>query len=73
MGIHCEETQDSITIYPGTPKPCTVATYDDHRMAMAFAPAAIVFPGLRINEPQVVTKSYPQYWEDMQKAGFEVK
>lgn len=60
-GTRCEPTLEPID------------TYDDHRMAMAFAPAAIVFPGLRINEPQVVTKSYPQYWEDMQKAGFEVK
>lgn len=59
-GTRCEPTLEPID------------TYDDHRMAMAFAPAAIVFPGLRINEPQVVTKSYPQYWEDMQKAGFEV-
>ena len=60
-GTRCEPTLEPID------------TYDDHRMAMAFAPAAIMFPGLRINEPQVVTKSYPQYWEDMQVAGFEVK
>ena len=46
-----------------------IETYDDHRMAMAFAPAAIVFPHLLINEPDVVTKSYPNYWEDLTKAG----
>lgn len=50
-----------------------IDTYDDHRMAMAFAPAAIKFPGLRINNPQVVTKSYPQFWDDLRKAGFTVE
>lgn len=50
-----------------------IDTYDDHRMAMAFAPAAIMFPGLRINNPQVVTKSYPQFWDDLRKAGFTIE
>lgn len=49
-----------------------IDTYEDHRMAMAFAPAAIFFPGLRINNPEVVSKSYPQYWEDLRKAGIEI-
>ena len=48
-------------------------TYEDHRMALAFAPAAMRFEGLLINNPQVVTKSYPQFWEDIKAAGFEVK
>lgn len=42
-----------------------IATYDDHRMAMAFAPAAYRFPGLQIAHPEVVTKSYPHFWEDI--------
>ena len=50
-----------------------IDTYEDHRMALAFAPAAILFPGLRINEPQVVTKSYPEFWDHLKAAGFEVK
>lgn len=49
-----------------------IDTYEDHRMAMAFAPACIIFPGLKINNPQVVTKSYPQFWEDLKKAGFVI-
>ncbi len=49
-----------------------IDTYEDHRMAMAFAPACIKFPGLRINNPEVVSKSYPNYWEDLRKAGFEI-
>lgn len=50
-----------------------IDTYEDHRMAMAFAPAAILFPGLIINNPEVVSKSYPHFWEDLKKAGFEIK
>lgn len=47
-----------------------IYTYEDHRMAMAFAPAVFRFPNLRINDPEVVSKSYPHFWEDLQKAGF---
>ncbi|WP_293740704.1 3-phosphoshikimate 1-carboxyvinyltransferase [uncultured Parabacteroides sp.] len=50
-----------------------IATYEDHRMAMAFAPAALVLPeGIEIADPQVVSKSYPHYWEDLKSAGFVV-
>lgn len=50
-----------------------IDTYEDHRMALAFAPAAYRFPAVRINAPQVVTKSYPHYWEDLRKAGFKIE
>jgi 3-phosphoshikimate 1-carboxyvinyltransferase len=50
-----------------------IDTYEDHRMAMAFAPLAIKFPGLRINNPEVVSKSYPNYWDDLHQAGFTIK
>ena len=51
-----------------------IATYEDHRMAMAFAPAALVRPeGIQIAHPEVVSKSYPHYWEDLRKAGFVVE
>ena len=49
-----------------------IDTYEDHRMAMAFAPACIMFPGLRINNPEVVSKSYPNFWNDLKAAGFSV-
>lgn len=59
-GERCEPEADPI-----------IATYEDHRMAMAFAPAALVLPkGLKVADPEVVTKSYPAYWEDLRKAGF---
>ena len=50
-----------------------IDTYEDHRMALAFAPAAFRMESLRINNPQVVSKSYPKYWEHLKAAGYEVK
>ncbi len=47
-----------------------IETYNDHRMALSFAPAAFRFPGLRIDHPEVVTKSYPEYWNHLRQAGF---
>jgi len=51
-------------------KNIVIETYDDHRMAMAFAPICLKTGEISINEPMVVTKSYPGYWEDLGKAGF---
>ena len=42
-------------------------------MALAFAPASASFPGLRINDPSVVSKSYPRYWDDLRKAGYVIE
>lgn len=49
-----------------------IETYHDHRMALAFAPAALYFPGIIIKDAMVVTKSYPSYWEDLKKVGLEL-
>ncbi len=74
LGYLLQDVQDSILIWDG--ERCqpeaqpVIQTYEDHRMAMAFAPAALRFPEMRIAEPQVVTKSYPTYWENLQQAGF---
>lgn len=54
------------------PRAVEVATYDDHRMAMAFAPLALRIPGLRIADPQVVVKSYPGFWDDLRRVGFKL-
>ena len=50
-----------------------IDTYEDHRMALAFAPFALKQPGLIINNPQVVTKSYPNFWEDLKHVGFNIE
>lgn len=47
-------------------------TYKDHRMAMAFAPLAFVNGELIIDDPHVVKKSYPEYWNDLEKLGFQI-
>lgn len=49
-----------------------IATYKDHRMAMAFAPAALVTEGVSIAEPSVVTKSYPAFWDHLRGTGFSI-
>jgi 3-phosphoshikimate 1-carboxyvinyltransferase len=49
-----------------------IETYDDHRMAMAFAPAALCMGEIHIAHPEVVSKSYVGYWDDLRKAGFEI-
>ena len=48
------------------------ATYEDHRMAMAFAPLAM-HGAIKIEEPEVVVKSYPAFWEDLQSLGFQIE
>jgi 3-phosphoshikimate 1-carboxyvinyltransferase len=49
----------------------TVKTYGDHRMAMAFAPLALL-GNINIENPEVVEKSYPTFWEEMMKVGFDI-
>ena len=77
LGYILQDAQDSILIWDG--ERCqpeaqpVIQTYEDHRMAMAFAPAALRFPETYIAEPQVVSKSYPAYWENLKQAGFQIE
>ena len=77
LGYVVKSEQDSILIWNGErcePEASPViATYEDHRMAMAFAPAALLVPSVQIAEPQVVSKSYPGYWKDLKQAGFGIE
>ncbi|MGE0019070.1 MAG: 3-phosphoshikimate 1-carboxyvinyltransferase [Draconibacterium sp.] len=50
-----------------------IETYHDHRMALAFAPMALAGKPVFINDPMVITKSYPDFWNDLKKAGFSVE
>lgn len=63
MGIRCETTQDSITVYPGTPRPCTVQTYEDHRMAMGFTLTGLRTAGIVIDNPGCCRKTFEDYYE----------
>jgi len=55
------------------PEKITISTYDDHRMAMAFAPLALLIKEVEMEDYEVVEKSYPDFWKDLQIAGFTVK
>ncbi len=50
-----------------------IDTYNDHRIAMALAPLAIPLGGIRIKDPLVVDKSFPQYWQQLKQVGFQLK
>ncbi len=63
VGIHTEITEDSITIWGGTPHGASIQTYDDHRMAMSFALLGSRIEGIVIEDPSVVTKSFPMFWD----------
>ncbi|MDC1105974.1 3-phosphoshikimate 1-carboxyvinyltransferase [Prolixibacteraceae bacterium] len=52
--------------------PCIFDTYKDHRMAMAYAVVGMFNHPIYINEPMVVTKSFPRFWEDLSKVGFDI-
>ncbi len=54
------------------PEKVFINTYDDHRMAMAFAPLALMIPEVEIEDADVVEKSYPAFWRDLEKVGFEL-
>lgn len=77
LGYAIEEENDSVLYWNGERCEAEVspliATYEDHRMAMAFAPAALCCPSVRIAHPHVVSKSYPRYWDDLRQAGFRME
>lgn len=63
LGIFCEEEQDAITIYPGTPQPAVIHTYEDHRMAMAFALIGLCIEGIEISNPMCCRKTFETYFD----------
>lgn len=67
LGIDVEEHIDGLTIYPGTPRGGTVQTYNDHRIAMAFALVGLRVPGIAIADPECVQKTFPNFFEKLQE------
>ena len=63
VGIHCEETEDSITVYPGKPHAALIETYEDHRMAMAFSLIGLKTEGIVIHNPMCCRKTFENYFE----------
>ena len=78
FGANISVTNDSLTLearspllWRGVGGEVSVSTYQDHRMAMAFAPLALKIP-LVIQDAEVVSKSYPSFWEDLKSFGFQI-
>ena len=63
LGIRVTVRRDGLTVHPGQPSAGAVETYHDHRMAMSFAVTGLRTPGLRINDPGCVSKTFPDFWE----------
>ena len=77
LGFQIEDRNNSELLWDGIRNKACISTdeigidtYEDHRMAMAFAPVALKDGSIVINNPQVVSKSYPGYWEDLESLGF---
>ncbi len=76
LGVEVEQESDSVLSWDGRRHVVdavpVIATYEDHRMAMAFAPACMRVGQMVVEKPLVVGKSYPTYWENLRKAGFRI-
>ncbi len=73
LGANVSVTNDSLTLEPSEKinENISIKTYQDHRMAMAFAPLALIVP-IIIEEAEVVSKSYPTFWDDLKSVGFTI-
>ncbi|MFY9256154.1 MAG: 3-phosphoshikimate 1-carboxyvinyltransferase [Fuerstiella sp.] len=65
-GIQADEFEDGLTIFPGSPQPAEIETYDDHRMAMSFALLGLKAEGIKILDPECTNKTYPEFFEDLE-------
>jgi 3-phosphoshikimate 1-carboxyvinyltransferase len=64
-GVDARKERDGFVVHPGIPQPARVRTYDDHRMAMSFALLGLRVPGIEIEDPDCVAKTFPGYWETL--------
>jgi len=73
MDIEASSTASSLSIHGGNPKSASIATYGDHRMAMSFAVAGTRLPGMEIQDPGVVAKTFPDFWEKLTTLGIGIE
>ena len=73
LGANIKITESTLTLIPGNNfiQNCSISTYNDHRMAMSFAPLSLKIP-LQIKDYKVVSKSYPNFWKDLVKLNFKI-
>lgn len=67
LGVEVEERDDGLTIHPGPMHAATIDTYDDHRMAMSFALIGLKQPGVTIANPECTSKTYPEFFSDLDR------
>ena len=67
MGIRAKEGENWLEVEGGRPHGAEIETYNDHRLAMSFAVAGLAIPGVKIAGEQCVNKSFPGFWEELQK------
>jgi len=67
IGIIASERPDGLIIEGGTPRAADIETYNDHRIAMSFAVAGLVTPGIEIADKKCVDKSFPGFWRELAK------
>jgi 3-phosphoshikimate 1-carboxyvinyltransferase len=76
FGARVRAGNDDLHLEPGTrnkkQETLTVESYSDHRMAMSFAPLAVIYDSLQIDDHEVVNKSYPRFWDHLLSLGFSV-
>ena len=72
MGIKTKVNKNSMIIFGGHPRPGVINTYNDHRMAMSFAVAGAKLQSMEIMNPDVVGKTYPQFWRDLRSIGLQL-
>jgi 3-phosphoshikimate 1-carboxyvinyltransferase len=65
--IDAREEPDGLVVHPGSPQPARIETYGDHRMAMSFALVGLRAPGIEIADPGCVAKTFPGYWEALDR------
>lgn len=73
MGIKTSATTNTLIIHGGNPKPAKIETYGDHRMAMSFAIAGTKLAGMEILNPDVVNKTFPEFWRKLNSIGVKTK
>ncbi len=73
MGIKTSSAHDTLVIHGGNPKPAKIDTYGDHRMAMSFAVAGAKLSGMEINDPDVVNKTFPNFWKKLNSIGIKTE
>ncbi len=73
MGVKTEVTRGTLIVHGQTPYGAEIDTYQDHRMAMSFAVAGAKIPGMSIKNPEVVTKTFPEFWRKLESINVKIE